>query len=483
MSMCAGLAGNQQRGQAIQIGALLLFTILLISLSSFQLFVVPDQNAEIEFKHSQQIRNQLVDYRSAVIRASSGGGTQAVSVSLAPSYPSRALFLNPAPPSGTLQSVGTSDSDIAAAFENVRALDPEAREYWNGTVHRFGTGALEYRPGYNYYGTAPTVAYENTVLYSRFGDAPDSVLNGTGQLLVNGRRISLVALQGDYQRSGQETVSVSAFPSSASEERIAVTNSSGERVTVTIPTRLPAEQWNRLLTSQFNPNAELCGTADTTSGTLPDEGRYVDACTYSEGDAPGEFAALELRFERGVTYELKLSKVTFGENEVADFGYITQEDGFENRINEGGSLQIVARTHDEFGNPASGVPLTAAVTSSTGALGTITPADTVTGDEGRARFVYDPADDDNDQDGNVKDETVTVTICRGAGGDCSTATPTEKFSVNFTVVDDDTGQGAGGGDDPGQGRGPQSIAVAPEQHEATRPAGRLIAPRAAPDTQ
>lgn len=57
----AGMESGQ-RGQAIQLGAPLLFAILIISPSLFQTFVVPSQNGEIEFRHNEQVRSQLIGY-------------------------------------------------------------------------------------------------------------------------------------------------------------------------------------------------------------------------------------------------------------------------------------------------------------------------------------------------------------------------------------------------------------------------------------
>ena len=41
------LSGFDERGQAIQIGAVLLFGLLIISFASYQAFVVPNQNKQI----------------------------------------------------------------------------------------------------------------------------------------------------------------------------------------------------------------------------------------------------------------------------------------------------------------------------------------------------------------------------------------------------------------------------------------------------
>jgi len=58
---------GDDRGQAIQIGAVLLFGILIISFSSYQAFVVPNQNEQVEFNHNQRVQGQLQDVRNAIV--------------------------------------------------------------------------------------------------------------------------------------------------------------------------------------------------------------------------------------------------------------------------------------------------------------------------------------------------------------------------------------------------------------------------------
>jgi len=47
------------RGQSIQIGAVLLFGALIIALAGYQAFVVPQENEQVEFRHSQTVRSAL----------------------------------------------------------------------------------------------------------------------------------------------------------------------------------------------------------------------------------------------------------------------------------------------------------------------------------------------------------------------------------------------------------------------------------------
>ncbi|MFC7028748.1 hypothetical protein ACFQH8_17685 [Halomicroarcula sp. GCM10025710] len=78
---------GDERGQAIQIGAVLLFGVLIISFSTYQAFVVPDQNRGIEFSHNQEVQSQMQDLRNAVVSVGGIRGSQAVSVQLVRATP------------------------------------------------------------------------------------------------------------------------------------------------------------------------------------------------------------------------------------------------------------------------------------------------------------------------------------------------------------------------------------------------------------
>ncbi|MFC6976212.1 hypothetical protein ACFQL1_18425 [Halomicroarcula sp. GCM10025709] len=58
---------GDERSQSIQVGAVLLFAVLIIAFSTYQAFVVPDQNRQIEFNHNQEVQQQLQDLRNAIV--------------------------------------------------------------------------------------------------------------------------------------------------------------------------------------------------------------------------------------------------------------------------------------------------------------------------------------------------------------------------------------------------------------------------------
>lgn len=170
-----------------------------VVVSMYQATVVPQQNEEIEYDHNRQVHEEFVTLRGNVVESATEATARPATVSLGTRYPSRTVFVNPPPAAGSLRSrpLGT------LAVSNVSAVGPgDAGDYAAGDALSFSTNALEYRPNYNVFRGAPVAVYESTVAYNRF----DGGYNGTlaGQSVVNGRRLSLVVLRGDYSESGVE---------------------------------------------------------------------------------------------------------------------------------------------------------------------------------------------------------------------------------------------------------------------------------------
>ena len=61
--------GPDERAQSTLVGFILLFGILTIAFSSYQAVVVPNQNAEVEFNHFQDIQDDFTEFRSTLINS------------------------------------------------------------------------------------------------------------------------------------------------------------------------------------------------------------------------------------------------------------------------------------------------------------------------------------------------------------------------------------------------------------------------------
>jgi hypothetical protein len=70
------------RGQSTVIGAVLLFGIAIVAVSSWQAFGIPMQNEQIEFNHNQQAQEDLTDLRTTVISATDATTLRATTINL-----------------------------------------------------------------------------------------------------------------------------------------------------------------------------------------------------------------------------------------------------------------------------------------------------------------------------------------------------------------------------------------------------------------
>jgi len=105
------------------VGTVILFGFLIVALGIFQIQVVPTENANVEFEHSQQVEDDFGDLRNDVLRAGSTGSTGSTQVRLGTRYPARTFFINPPPVSGSLETEPTGPIRVLNA--TVGDGDPE----------------------------------------------------------------------------------------------------------------------------------------------------------------------------------------------------------------------------------------------------------------------------------------------------------------------------------------------------------------------
>jgi hypothetical protein len=430
---------GEDRGQAVQVGAVLLFGFLIVSLSTYQATVVPSQTEAVEADHSRSVRADMVELRNSVVRAAEGGRSYSTAVDLGPQYPARAVFVNPGPASGRLESFGMGATG-RIRVANASAADVETADYWDGsTVRTFDTRAVAYRPGYNRYRNAPDTVYENSVLYNAFrsgtagagqprtvGNAP--VTFESDQTLVRGRTLSLVALQGELSESGTGTVPVDPEATSPATNTVAVrAPSASAPVTLTLPTRLSASTWERLLADQRVSNGGY------VQGIAVDGGELELTLLAEEGGTP-------------VTYSLRLAGVGLRQGAVTTAGtYATIVDGAGGEVTDTGQRELVVEVRDRFNNPVPGVAVSVGTGGAGPQYGSVAPGTVRTDEDGHAAFSYDPED-------------VTGSSTESFEVGFGTADP-EHVTFEFTVVDADAG--GGGGEDfdvswesPGTNPGP-----------------------------
>ncbi|QSG11918.1 putative surface protein, possible component of pili like system [Halapricum desulfuricans] len=407
---------GDRRGQAIQIGAVLLLGAIVLSFAIYQSTVVPEQNREIEFQHSQTVGDQLQDVRNGIVSTGSTGDGRSVSVTLGTQYPSRVIAMNPAPPSGTLATVGTTDRSINATIANAEATG-ETADFWNGTNRTYNTGSLVYRSGYNEYRNAPTTWYENSVLFDEFRDAN---LTETGQRLIDGTTISLVALNGSYRASRTGSVSLDFRGTSVSSRTVSVTNETGSNVTITVPTRLDEQNWEEL---------------------LADEPHFVDARPVSVAGA--DYHLMQIVLERGVTYDLRLSRAGLGTNVVKpEPAYLTRVAENTPTVPEGGKVDVTVEVRDRFDNPKRDVEVIAGTNESESS---VSPNSHTSDGDGQVTVTYEaPSISGESQLTDHVQLSLNTSLSSAVNGsEFNGSTP-----VNVSVpirVDNSDGSGLGGG--------------------------------------
>ena len=231
---------EDERGVSGVVGFILVFAILVILLSINQAQVVPAENAEVEFQHFQEVRDDLVEVRSAISTAGQTDVSQFPTVNLGTDYPPRILAVNPPPATGTLR---TSDA------YNITITDA------SGTTERIETRFLEYRPSYHELDVGSTW-YENSVLYLDERDQGGLVVIEEQGLVVGDDSLRITALQNEYRRSGSGRVALELYPTDASD--VNISDLTGE-LTVTLPTRLTgADYW----TGAFDDEPAFSPTVD-----------------------------------------------------------------------------------------------------------------------------------------------------------------------------------------------------------------------------
>jgi hypothetical protein len=216
---------DDNRAVSTVIGVVILFGFLILALSLYQVEIVPQQNAETEFQHSGEVRNDLVELRAGILQAGSIDQPQYQTVELGTTYSTRVFTINPPAPAGTIR---TSEPYPITISNN--SGTPE------GTI-TIPTRFIEYQPGYNELDRSPTW-YDASVLYFDARDGGGGIAVIEDQTLVNNGEVQITALQNEFRRSGTGQVTLELRPA----ENVSGDIPKGD-LTVTVPTRLSEDDW------------------------------------------------------------------------------------------------------------------------------------------------------------------------------------------------------------------------------------------------
>jgi hypothetical protein len=424
---------DDRRGQAVQVGAVLVFATLVILMSIHQATVVPGENREIEFDDYQDATGDVTDLRNAVLATAAGGGQAGVTVQTGSRYPARAVFVNPPPATGQVRTV---DAANVTLWNVTAAGDAGNVETYLGSENyrlNYSTQRLAFDPAYNEFQGAASVAVAGGFVYRDY-DTPVPVAS---QTLIRGNRLTVVTVAGNLSAGGYRTpVTVEALSPHA--RTVTVESRDGEPFNVTVPTNLSAATWrDTVLADQLDPP----GGPDH-----PD--RYVRDVT----DAGPR--AVNVTLEGNATYELRVGRVGVRENgdsldaDAPDPRYAVRVGDRSVSTGRDGRRKLTVEVRDPLNNPVSDANVT--FNASVGKFETEqktihNPDDynnTVvrTDDEGRATVWF-----------NATGHLGTLSVKAFMGNEVDSSLPSEK-RVQWDVFNSVLGGDGGGGSGEQAGR-------------------------------
>ncbi|WP_254829826.1 Ig-like domain-containing protein [Haloglomus salinum] len=325
----------ENRGSTQVLGFALMFAVTMTTFALYQADVVPDQNEEVEFDHNSAMAGEMGELRAAMQDASTSESAASATLQLSPSYPGRAVAVNPPEPAGRL---ATSDEHPVY----VRGLYSTDERFWDGRSVQYATRHLNYSISYNRI-TGDEYALEQGMLVKKYANGKTRNLTAAP---VNGNRISLTLLGGDYDRTAHRE-SVEFSPVSTTSRSLTVTaqrtdisgDSSKEDPHIWLPTQLNQDEWTDIADAQ-------------------DE--LVSAEVKDSGDSPapaGNGDYVKLTLKDGQQYDFRVSRVTLGQPASVAPTYLTAPSGTV-QIPESGSKPVTVTVRDEYGNPVPGADVT-----------------------------------------------------------------------------------------------------------------------------
>ena len=362
---------DDERAVSPVVGFVLIFALIMIVFTIYQAEVVPAQNAEVEFKHSQAVESEMSRLNDAIDQAGSSGVSQSATIATGVQYPDRALAINPGAPAGTLK---TSEKDYTVTIKNVKATGENAK-YFDPSKHsaafEFKSKELVYGISYNVYQQDPSVVVAPGLQFAEFRDG--SVVQSADIITGNSIGLTLLDVGSDYQQSAM-TTSVDVEPTSTATEYMTVEPAGGDPQ-IEIKTSL-----------SLDPTA-----ATNFENRLVNENKKVKSASYTSGSP--STVTLTLKPE---TYEFRVTEVGIGTATQRPAHYLVSESPTNPTISLGQTATFTVVARDKLGNPVSNTEVTACInpdtSEGTGAFvrtGT-NEVSTTTNADGRATFDFNP---------------------------------------------------------------------------------------------
>ncbi|WP_058366507.1 Ig-like domain-containing protein [Haloparvum sedimenti] len=359
------------RGQSVQVGAVILFGFLIIGLSLYQATVVPEQNRGVEFNAYQEASEDMIDLQNDVIAAAGRDVSVGTTVRTGVSYPARAIFVNPGPPDNRV----TATAERNVTLENVTAVDGEAtntRTFVTTALSgaNYSTRDVAFRPDYNVFGGQPVVVTGQQAY--RHSDGRQIPL--TGQSLLQGDRLTLTFVEGDVSAGG-DAVALTTDPVSATERTVTITGENDDpiRLRLDAPPGISASEWVNRTGQSLLANPRVDDVSATAGGRV------------------------EVTLNGTRTYELRMAQLEVRErNDASAVGetspvYIVDVEGDGTIARTNATQKLTVELRDQYNNPVSGD------VEFTTSDGTLTRTTVTAGEDGRASVGFTP-----DEPGDVE---------------------------------------------------------------------------------
>lgn len=417
--------GGDDRAQSVQVGVIILFGFLIVAASAYQAFVVPQENAEIEFTDYRDSAADVMSLRNVMLSSAADDNVRGRTVSTGTQYPVRVFFVNPPPATGTVQTTETSNISVSGIRGQGGDTNLETYIAAESNSLEYRTNAVRYVPRYNAFDGAAPVVVENGVVYRAY----DTPVVSTSQTLVDSNRIRLVTVGGDLRAEGL-SAGLTVEPVSAHRRTVTVTNRSNSSFNITVPTELSESTWEGLLSDQIDPD-----------DSSPD--RYVRSVTKPEGSDH-----VNITMEGGAQYELQIARLELREesdpNREAspDARYLVADGENRTQTNREGRVKLVVEARDRYNNPVSNSVVTFDASEGTFERAEGSPADRNdtaegaqirTDDDGKAVVYFNAT-------GNLG--TIPVRAFLGTD-DAASGERATRFRVFNNVIGGDGGGGTG----------------------------------------
>ena len=224
--------------------AFLLGIVLVISfLGIQQANWIPNENSEAEFNHQEVSTSQMKTLRSKIVLGMQNPRPSSTPIDLAVDYPDRAILRNPPELAGTVRS----KKEVEVSLDNAKALDEEARDFFDGSQKTYRSKPIEYSPRYNYFQNAGDVIIENTEVFNEVDG--NTVLLTRDQFMIQGRDITLPIVRSNISLSHSNTQMTEVNPESSTE--FLLIEPEGGSITLEFETNFTESDWREVLSDQM----------------------------------------------------------------------------------------------------------------------------------------------------------------------------------------------------------------------------------------